>query len=155
MSVEENKKTLQRYFDEIMNDGDYLKAHEIIHENFEGAASGGFKGKGIEAHKQYRKLMFTTVPDAHWETLEMIAEGNKVVLFNEFKGTLKGEFLGIPPTNKQFTRVIAGVYEFEDGKIIRGLTRVVSDGLSLFQQLGVLPSTEEIVKTYKESHNLA
>ncbi len=31
MSVEENKKTLRRYVDELMNNLDYSKADEIIH----------------------------------------------------------------------------------------------------------------------------
>jgi predicted ester cyclase len=152
MSVEENKKIMQRYFDEIMNNGDYSKADEILDEDYSGSAGGGLKG--VEGHKQYRNLMFKATPDAHWETLEMIAEGDKVVLFNKLSGTQTGELMGIPPTNKPFTRVIAGVYEFKEGKIIRGLTRAASDMLSPLQQLGVLPSTEEIIKAYKESHNL-
>jgi predicted ester cyclase len=154
LGIEENKETLQRYFDEIMNNGDYSKAGEILHRDFSGSAGGGLRG--IEGHKQYRDYMFSAAPDGHWETLEMIAEGDKVVIFNEFTGTFKvpGEFQGIPPTNRPFTRVIAGVYEFEDGKIIRGLTRQVSDMLPVLQQLGFLPSTEAIIKSYKESHNL-
>ena len=150
MGIEENKKTLQRYFDELMNDGDYSRAEEIIHEDFEGTAGGGIKG--IEAHKQYRNYMFSQ-GTGRMETLEMIAEGDKIAIFQEFNGTFieNGEWQGIKGRGQSFTRVIASIYEFKDGKVVRGLKRVVVDNLSFFQQLGVLPSTEEIIKAYNDS----
>ena len=74
MGIEENKKTLQRYFDELMNNGDYSKAEEILHENYTGSGNGGVKG--IEGHKQLNQLWHSAGPDMHYETLEMIAEGD-------------------------------------------------------------------------------
>jgi len=49
---------------------------------------------------------------------------------------------------------MAGVVEFKDGKIFRSTTEIVRDMLSVYQQLGVLPSTKEIVGQYKEANNL-
>ncbi|MFC1900997.1 ester cyclase [Chloroflexota bacterium] len=152
MGIEENKKTLQRYFDELMNDGDYSKAGEILHEDYVGSAGGGLKG--IEGHKQYRNYMFSAAPDGRFETLEMIAEGDKISIFQEMNGTLDGEYQGIQGRGQPITRLIASIYEFKDGKVIRGLTRVVIDNLSFYQQIGALPPTEEIIKAYNESHNL-
>ncbi|UCD09098.1 MAG: ester cyclase [Dehalococcoidales bacterium] len=149
MSIEENKKILQRYFDELMNNGDYSKVNEIIHKDFSGSGGGGIKG--IEAQKRQRDYMYSSAPDAHIEILEMIAEGDKVAVFQEVKGTLTGEYQGIKGKGQPIDRVWACIYEFKDGKVFRGLTRIVIDQLSFFQQVGALPPTEEIVKAYNES----
>ena len=149
MGIEENKKTLQRYFDELFNNQDYSKADEILHEDYTGSAAGGIKG--LEGFKQLNQLWHSGGPDLHFETLEMIAEGDKVVIFQEFKCTLIGEWQGIRGKGQSISRIMARIYEFKDGKVYRGATRGVGDMLSLFQQLGALPATEEIVKAYNES----
>ena len=150
MGIEENKKILQRLFDELWNNQDYSKADEILHEDYTGSGGGGIKG--IEGHKQLNQLWHSATPDMHYETLEMIAEGDKVVIFQEFKGTLVGEFQGIKGKGQPITRHPVGIYEFKYGKVIRGgATRVVNDALSFYQQLGALPPTEEIVKAYNDS----
>ena len=95
--------------------------------------------------------MFSAAPDSHWETLEMIAEGDKISIFQEWKGTLIGEYQGIKGKGQPITRLISSVYALKDGKVIGGLTRIVVDDLSLYQQIGALPSTEEIIKTYNDA----
>ena len=82
MGIEENKKTLQRYFDELLNDQDFSKSDEILHEEYSGSAAEGLKG--VEGLKQYRDYMHSLSSDLHWETLEMIAEGDKISIFSPF-----------------------------------------------------------------------
>jgi predicted ester cyclase len=149
MSIEENKRTLQRYFDELMNSGDYSKVGEILHEDYFGSAGGGLKG--AEGHKRYRSYMHAAAPDGRFETLEMIAEGDKVAIFQEWKGTFVGVFNGIQGRGQTIAVAMFSIYEFRDGRVFRGLTRQVTDNLSLFQQIGALPPTEQIVKAYNES----
>lgn len=149
MGIEENKKTLQRYFDELMNDGDYSKAAEILHEDYSGSAGGGFKG--VEGHKRYRTYMHSAAPDGRFETLEMIAEGDKIALFQGWRGTFVGVWEGLQGKGQPLAFTISSVYEFKDGRVIRGLTRSVRDSLSVYQQIGALPPTEEIVKAYNDS----
>ena len=150
MGVEENKKILQRYFDELHNNGDYSKSSEILHEDYSGSAGGGIKG--IEGLKQYRNYMHSMSSDMQFNVAEMIAEGNKIAVFGEWSGTFDGEYLGIPATYKKFTYELATVYEFKDGKVLNGLTRAIGNQLAIFQQLGILPSVEEIANNYGESH---
>ena len=152
MGVEKNKEIMQRYFDELMNNSDYSKADEILHEDFSGAAGGEIKG--IEAHKLYNQGMHTAIPDLFIDVQEIIADENKAAVFSLWNGTHNTVIQGFPPTGKKFSFDMASIYEFKDGKVIRGIPRVVSDNLGLYQQVGVLPSNEEILKAYKESHNL-
>jgi len=153
MGIEENKKTLQRYFDELMNNRDYSKADEILHKDYSGSAGGGFKG--VEGHKQYTSYLHSVFSDLHWATLEMIAEGDKIAIFQKCSGIHEKEFGGVPGTGKRMSFDMVSVYEFKDSKVYRGLTRVFYDYLNMYQQFGVLPSTEEIIKAYKESRKIA
>ena len=81
----------------------------------------------------------------------MIAEDEMVVAFVQWTGTHDGVGSGIPPTGKRISSINVAVYEFRDGKIINGAVRAMTNGLLIYQQLGVLPPTEEILKNYNDS----
>ena len=147
--VEENKRIMQQYIDGFLNNRDYSEANEILHKDYSGSAGGGITG--VDGIKQYISYMSTIVSDGHWETLEMLAEGDKVSVFQKYTGTFDGEFQGIYGQDQPLSFLIAGVYEFRDGKVYRGLSTAVTEWLDCYQQMGVLPPTEEIIQTYKES----
>ena len=76
-----------------------------------------------------------------WSVEEQIAEGNKVLTRFLCSGTHRGEFLGIPTTNR-VVRVWGMVIDrFEDRKVKS--TRMLLDTLSMMQQLGVVPAAPE------------
>ena len=153
MGIEENKVVMQRYFNELMNNGDYSKADEILHQDFIAVGGGGLKG--IEGHKQYRNYMFSVISDGHIELQDVVAEEDKVVAFSEWSSTHdKGEAFGVPPTGKKLKFDMIAVYGFKDGKIIDGAVKTLSNQLDIYQQLGVLPSTEEMITQYKKTNNL-
>ena len=148
-TLEENKVIMQRYFDELMNNQDYSKADEIIHEDFSYSWGGGLKG--VEWHKQHIADLHSRASNLHIEILDMAVEENKAVVLQEWTAIHDKELFGIPATNKSLSNRMAGVVEFKDGKIFRSTTEIVRDMLSVFQQLGVLPSTEEIIRNYNNS----
>jgi ketosteroid isomerase-like protein len=149
MGIEENKETLQRYFDELFNNQDYSKADEIIHEDITYSWGGGLKG--VEGHKQHIADMHSRVSNLHIGILDMAVEENKAVVLQEWTAIHDKELFGIPATNKSFSNRMAGVVEFKDGKIFRSTTEIIRDMLSVFQDLGVLPSTEEIIRNYNDA----
>jgi SnoaL-like polyketide cyclase len=67
------------------------------------------------------------------DILEIIAEGDRVVLLAKFKGTHKGEWLGIAPTNKEVNYTFAVGYEIRNNKIVRSW--LVADNLAIVEQL--------------------
>lgn len=81
--------------------------------------------------------MFTGFPDMNWTVREQIAEAEKVVTRFTWTGTHKGDFMGIPATNK--TVEIWGVVidVVRDGLLTE--SRIIMDTISLLQQLGVMP----------------
>jgi predicted ester cyclase len=66
----------------------------------------------------------------------MVAENNLVVVFLSGSGTHKGEFQGIPPTNKPVNIRSADMYRIEN-ETITGHWDVV-DQLDLLKQTGAL-----------------
>ena len=53
--------------------------------------------------KQSISEEFSAFPDLHYTIDDMVAEGDKVAARVTMTGTHKGEFMGIPPTNKKIT----------------------------------------------------
>jgi predicted ester cyclase len=77
----------------------------------------------------------------HTTIEHMVAQNDLVMVFLNGSGTHKGEFHGIPPTNKPVNIRSADLYRIEDG-IIVGHWDVV-DQLNLFKQTGTLLSGNE------------
>ena len=141
MRVEENKQVLQRYIDEVQNGRDFTKLEEILHEGFYGDNKlGGISGK--EAAKQFGDWITSVFPDIRNEPKEIIAEGDKVVLYSTISGTHSGaDFMGQAATGKKFQIDSIAIYTFKEGKLFSG--KVVQDMLSEYQQLGFYPPLPE------------
>ncbi|MCP8314023.1 MAG: ester cyclase [archaeon] len=71
----------------------------------------------------------------------MVVEGDKVAVRVTESGTHKGEFMGIPPTNKKWT--VWGIFidRVAGGKIVEEWG--VFDALSWMKQLGLVPKPEK------------
>jgi predicted ester cyclase len=63
-----------------------------------------------------------------------VAENDLVVVFLNFTGTHKGEFQGVPPTNKPVNIRSADLYRIENKRIAEHWD--VVDQLNLLQQTG-------------------
>ena len=103
-------------------------------------------GTGEDTHgiKEYKKSindLFSAFPDVHFTIDDMVVEGDKVAVRFTFSGTHKGEFMGIPPTDKKWT--VWGIFidRVADGKFVESWVRY--DTLGLMQQLGLVPTPEK------------
>ena len=81
--------------------------------------------------------MLTGFPEMNLTVHEQIAEGDKVVTRFTWTGTHKGEFMGIPPTNKR-VEVWGVVIDVVRNKLFSE-SRIIMDTIGLLQQLGVMP----------------
>jgi predicted ester cyclase len=122
MSSIDNKGFIARYFDALSGKP---KPAETVAEY-----------ASEEALKQHIAIFETAFP--HYELFadEMIAEGDKVCVCARFRGTHKGDLMGIAPTGKEVTLPFIIVYQITDGKIV-GHTMAI-DQMSLMKQLGVM-----------------
>jgi steroid delta-isomerase-like uncharacterized protein len=138
MSTEENKSVVQRSYDEFFNTGNLALVDQFHSNDFVAHVLGLPPIQGLEALKQLASGYLRAFPDLHITLEDMIAEGDKVMTRVSWRGTHKGEFIGIPPTGKQVT--VTGMYGYRiaDGKIAKWWD--YSDNLGLMQQLGVVPA---------------
>jgi ketosteroid isomerase-like protein len=93
-----------------------------------------------EQRKQKVIIALTKVfPDIKYTLEDTIAEGDKVAIRYLITGTQKGEFMGIPPTNKRIELSSLAIARVAKGKVAE--LWVENNSLVLLQQLGVIPLT--------------
>jgi len=136
-SQEERNKTIIRSFiEEIFNEHNLSFVEKYFGtDSIEGSPQAG---KGGEIFKQFLTDFFKVFPDMHTTIEHIVAENNLVVVFLNGFGTHKGQFHGVPPTNKPVNIRSADLYRIEDD-IIVGHWDVV-DQLNLLKQTGALLS---------------
>jgi predicted ester cyclase len=131
-----NKTLIRSFIEEIFDDHNLSSIEKYFgKESVEGSPQAG---KGGEGFRQFLTDFFEAFPDMHTTIEHMVAENNLVVAFLNGSGTHKGEFRGIPPTNKPVNIRSADLYEIEN-EIIIGHWDVV-DQLNLLKQTGALLS---------------
>lgn len=98
-----------------------------------------FPIRGREAVKTVMKMYFAAFPDMQFEIEATVASGNHVVKAWIVTGTHKGDFLGVPATNKRVSVRGCTLIELRDGKIAKSVA--YSDRMALMQQLGAMKFT--------------
>jgi predicted ester cyclase len=126
MSAKENKALVRRLFEEF-NKG---KAAAMA------AIDRSIDMRGdLKDFKQMESEAFSAFPDMHVTIDDMVAEGDKVAARVTMTGTHKGEFMGIPPTNKKVTFSLIVIDRIAGGKIVEDHGQW--NALGLMQQLGL------------------
>jgi steroid delta-isomerase-like uncharacterized protein len=140
MSAEEIKALERRWFEE-WNKGK-AAAMAVIDElcatDYVVHSGTGEDIHGLKDFKQSYSEFFSAVPDIHFTIEDMVVEGDKAAVRFTFTGTHKGEFRGIPPTNKKVTVWGISIDRIAGGKFVESWERY--DTLGLMQQLGLVPT---------------
>ena len=92
--------------------------------------------RGREGVRKNVEMIFAAFPDVRIEIEQVLASGDFVVTRSVVTGTHKGNFNGIPATNKPVKIRVCTVTEIRNGRAIRG--RLYADNATLYQQIGVL-----------------
>lgn len=140
MSMEENKKLVLRWKDEIWNKRNVNIIDELYASDYVGhivGAPGPVQGR--EALKQLLAVYFAAF-DIHISSEFLIAEGDMVAVYDTFRFKHTGTFQGIPPTGKEATITSTDIYRIVNGRIMEQWTE--GNLLSLMQQLGVIPTPQ-------------
>jgi steroid delta-isomerase-like uncharacterized protein len=137
ISPEVNKKTISRYFNEVMNQGKLNVIDEILAPNF------AFRiptlpdpVRGRDGMKQFVTGLHTAFSDIQFTVERQIVEGNKVGCRYSMTGTHKGEFLGVPPTGNPVKDTGNDLFHLAGGQIVE--IWVIEDALGLMQQLNAI-----------------
>lgn len=128
-------KTLALEFYEGINRGDlsvvdtHVAEDFIDHEEFPGIPPDK---AGV---RQFFEMMRSAFPDFRVNVQDTLAEGDKVVVRMTMSGTHRGDFMGVPATNKQVNVAGIDIVRVRDEKAVEHWG--VTDVAAMMQQLGV------------------
>ena len=135
----DNATIVRRFAEEVITQGKIDSAAQNVWvDGVEQVPLPG-QGPGLDGLKDILRAMRAGFPDIVFSIQEQIAEGDKVASRFEWTGTHKGEFLGIPATDRRVRVWGIVIVRLEDGRIKD--TRIIMDTLGLMTQLGALPSS--------------
>lgn len=126
-----NNTEIMKQFEQVINTADETKAEQLIAPDapFITPASPTplYGGKGYLSLVHWLRKSF---PDVQWHALDMAAQDNKVAVLWECTGTHKGDFMGIPATQKSFKTTFMNFYYFnEKGQITKDIAGVGMIGI--------------------------
>jgi predicted ester cyclase len=135
MSSSDNRATVQRMFDEVINKGDVDLVDELFDPEFVTETPQGTLDR--EGFKQYVLGWRAGFPDVRCEVDDLVEEDDRVAWSVRATGTHTGDFMGIPATGRTVDFDSLNIGWFRDGRGYRH--KVVMDTLKLMIQLGVVP----------------
>jgi steroid delta-isomerase-like uncharacterized protein len=134
MSVEVNKQLARRFFQEVWNEDNRDAIDRYIAPDALG--NDADFGAGREAFRRQRSEWRTGFPDLHFEVVDIIAEGDKVLTRWVLTGTHTGSFNGIPATGRAIRVEGMSLDVIHDSMIVQGFDGW--DNLGFRQQLGLI-----------------
>ena len=137
MSIEENKATIRRFWDEVFNGRKLNVIDDLFTSDYVYHGSGGQDIRGTEGLKQFLGMYFNAFPDVQAELEDIFAEGDRVVSRVIGRGTHSGDLMGIEPTGKQIIITVICINRFVGKRIAEDWELV--DMFGMMQQLGTIP----------------
>ncbi len=142
MSEQEDNRAIVRRWIETFNNPYTLQTEvEVLAPDYVAHAPGLPGPLDLDAWTQFTAAFVEAFPDLRLTVEDIVAEGDMVAARVAFRGTHRGEFQGIPPTDKEvafssmeFNRVVGGKVEVH---------WVELDLLGLMGQLGAIPEPEQ------------
>ena len=110
----------------------------------------GFIPPNAEGVKQVIRNLHNAFPDFSMKVEDLVTDSDKVWGRMTARGTQKGQFGPMPPTDKKFEISVIDIMRFKDGKLIEHWG--VADRLALMEQLGMKPPPKIIMKIMSLLH---
>jgi steroid delta-isomerase-like uncharacterized protein len=142
-SPDENKQIVQRFVEECWNQGSLNKVSELLadqvrfHDPVFPSMNPGIQN--IKTHIEGCRKAF---PDLKFTVDDTISERNEVVVHWTARGTHKGPFLGMQPTNRKVTIDGTSIYRLEGSKIAEAHANW--NLATMMAQLGVIEVPKEL-----------
>lgn len=132
--AQQNKQLLADFGAEVFGKKDLSNLHKYMHEGY--IQHNPLVPQGSAGFKQFFADWFSAVPDWGYNLSKIVAEGDTVWVYGTYSGTQKGDWLGIPATNKSYSITAVDIFRIQDGKLAEHWD--VIDVYGLFKQLGVI-----------------
>ena len=119
MTTEQNKAIVTRVNKEFIEGGKTETVYELFSPDFINQTAPPGSPQGPEAIIYFFDHMLKPAfPDLKVVIHEQVAEGDKVTTRKSFHATHKGEFFGVPASNKNVTMEVIDIIRLRDGKYV-------------------------------------
>ena len=149
--METATRLVQRFVEELWNDrrmdtADEIIAPECVTHQLRSGAVDDATARGPKAVREHVAGWLASFPDLRFTVEQMLTQGDRIATQLFMTGTHRGTWLGMPPTGKTVQIRMFTIHRVANGKIVEDW--VLVESLGFFQQLGVLPPTDEILRGF-------
>jgi predicted ester cyclase len=144
---------VERFFGEVWNGRDLAVLDEIVHENCvthqvrSAPEPISSVARGPAALREHIQAWLRAFPGMQVTTDHRSVCANEVISWVTMRGTHRGPWQGIAPTGREITIRTIAQHRVEAGRIVEDW--VIVETLGVFQQLGVVPPTQELLQRHE------
>jgi len=154
--MDDPKQLISRFVEELWNErrldvADAIFAEDCVTHQLRSGVPADAVPRGPQAIKEHVAGWIASFPDLHFSIEQLVSEGDRVVMQLLMEGTHGGAWLGIPASGKKMQIRMFTVHRIVQGKIVEDW--VLVESLGLFQQLGILPDTADLVGNFLRQQN--
>jgi steroid delta-isomerase-like uncharacterized protein len=142
--IQMNKILIQSFIQEVFNKHNLTALDKYYAPNV--TYHNPTTGQGRQGFKQVLASFFSAFPDIYATIEHIVAENHVVLVFLNWTGTHKGEFQGIPATNKPINLRTADLFQMDSNGTIVDHWDVV-DRLNMLKQIGALTLNQSKAKS--------
>lgn len=138
-TLEANKAVVTRLLEEVFNGRKLDLLPEVLTQDFVLKPVAAFppeEAHGPDGMRSLYEGFFKGIPDVKAETLDIVAEGDVVMVYDRFGGTHEGPLGPFEATRKPLFWNVMHLYRLRDGKIAED--NVLVDALGLMRQVGAI-----------------
>lgn len=140
MSAEQNKATVMRVYEELVNQekkgviDEIYAADVIVHDPFMGTTTG------VEGFRQLLGMFDAAFPGHRVKVHHVLAEGNLVAVVHTHTAKHTGQLMHLAPTGRDISVNGIEVFRMAGGKIAEFWRH--DDDVGLLMQLGAIPAPQ-------------
>ena len=142
-TLQSNKELVRQLVERGFNQGDLDVVDEIVdpgvvtHNPFILDAP-----TGPESVRGGIAMIRRSFPDLHADMLDLIAEGDRVAVFLQLRGTNEGDYRRGAATRREGSFRAFFIWRVANGRLVENWG--VADRFALLQQLGIIPSDDNL-----------
>jgi steroid delta-isomerase-like uncharacterized protein len=134
----DHKALAQRWFTEVMNEGNEGVLDEITSPNFVDHDPLPGTSADRDGLHDFIKQIRSAFPDLEANIDDMLVEGDQIAIRSTVRGTHEGDFMGIPATGKKVEVANYDFVRIENDQAVEHWGTI--DSAALMEQLGAVPA---------------
>lgn len=134
------KAIARRLPEDAINRGNLEVLDELVARDFVDHSAPPGTTAGRQGMREAIAMLRSAFPDLRLTLEDEMAIGDKVIHRVTVRGTMRGEFMGMPPTGRSATWTEIHIGRFAGSRLVEHWA--VLDRYEMFQQLGLLPALQ-------------